>query len=243
MAMTRAPNSAGGRFVARAVLAVSTALLGCGGAERTRTAEERGETLFQSAVASDAPGNVFACATCHGTTARRSFDTGASLIGAPNRPSFWGGAEVDYLRALNQCRRGFMGASQDYASTDRDALDLTAYLLSAGGAVSPQPFSVVTTVANVANGDATRGESVMVAACSRCHGDADGRGRLSARISSLRADFQRAHAAYTPAERRLIFIEKVRHGSFLGYGGDMPPYSLEAMGDTDLSDLLTYLGL
>ncbi len=241
--MTSAQASAGGRFVARAVLAVGAALVGCGGSERTRTAEERGETLFQSAVASDAPGNVFACATCHGTTARRSFDTGASLIGAPNRPSFWGGAEVDYLRALNQCRRGFMGASQDYASTDRDALDLTAYLLSAGGSVSPQPFSVVTTIANVANGDATRGESVMVAACSRCHGDADGRGRLSARISSLRADFQRAHAAYTPAERRLIFIEKVRHGSFLGYGGDMPPYSLEAMGDTDLSDLLAYLGL
>ena len=74
-------------------------------------------------------------------------------------------------------------------------------------------------------------------------GDADGNGRLNAHIPTLRADFQKAHAQYTPQERRLIFIEKVRHGSFLGYGGQMPPFSLESLSDAELGDLLAFVGL
>jgi thiosulfate dehydrogenase len=41
----------------------------------------------------------------------------------------------------------------------------------------------------------------------------------------------------------LVFIEKVRHGGFLGYGGLMPPFSLEAMTDAELGALLSFLGL
>jgi thiosulfate dehydrogenase len=40
-----------------------------------------------------------------------------------------------------------------------------------------------------------------------------------------------------------VFIEKVRHGGFLGYGGDMPPYSLEVLPDATVSDLLEALGV
>jgi thiosulfate dehydrogenase len=43
--------------------------------------------------------------------------------------------------------------------------------------------------------------------------------------------------------RQLVVIEKVRHGQFFGVGGSMPPYSQEALPDTDLGALLAFLGL
>jgi thiosulfate dehydrogenase len=40
-----------------------------------------------------------------------------------------------------------------------------------------------------------------------------------------------------------VFVEKTRHGGFLGYGGTMPPFSLNVLSDEDLADLLTFLRL
>ena len=40
---------------------------------------------------------------------------------------------------------------------------------------------------------------------------------------------------------RPITIEKVRHGKYFGVGGNMPLYSLEALSDAQLSDILAYL--
>ena len=40
-----------------------------------------------------------------------------------------------------------------------------------------------------------------------------------------------------------MFVEKVRHGAFLSYTGTMPPFSLEALPDEDLADILSYLDL
>lgn len=40
-----------------------------------------------------------------------------------------------------------------------------------------------------------------------------------------------------------MFVQKVRHGGFLGYGGKMPPYSQEKLTDQDLGDLLELLGV
>ena len=34
----------------------------------------------------------------------------------------------------------------------------------------------------------------------------------------------------------------VRHGGFLGYGGEMPPFSVEKLSDAELADLIEYLG-
>jgi thiosulfate dehydrogenase len=43
--------------------------------------------------------------------------------------------------------------------------------------------------------------------------------------------------------QRLIFIEKIRHGRFLGYGGEMPPFSSELLSDADVADVLEYLSI
>jgi thiosulfate dehydrogenase len=42
---------------------------------------------------------------------------------------------------------------------------------------------------------------------------------------------------------RLAFIEKIRHGPFLGLTGTMPPYAVEQLADTDLGALLVLFGL
>ncbi len=48
---------------------------------------------------------------------------------------------------------------------------------------------------------------------------------------------------YTDEDRRLVFVEKTRHGGFLGYGGQMPLFSAEVLSDVDMADLLAYLGV
>jgi len=51
------------------------------------------------------------------------------------------------------------------------------------------------------------------------------------------------HAGYSLRSQRLVFIEKIRHGLFLGYGGDMPPFSKEQLSDAEISDVLEALGV
>jgi sulfite reductase beta subunit-like hemoprotein len=46
---------------------------------------------------------------------------------------------------------------------------------------------------------------------------------------------------YTAEERILVFVEKIRHGAFLGAGGPMPPFSMETLSDQDVGDILTFL--
>jgi hypothetical protein len=48
---------------------------------------------------------------------------------------------------------------------------------------------------------------------------------------------------FDATDTRVSFIEKSRHGAFLGLYGSMPPYRLEALPDADLSDLLAFLEL
>jgi hypothetical protein len=52
-----------------------------------------------------------------------------------------------------------------------------------------------------------------------------------------------AHEVYGPSGVRQAVTEKVRHGSFLGVEGVMPPFSREALADSELADVITYLGL
>jgi thiosulfate dehydrogenase len=191
----------------------------------------------------DARFNVFACATCHDVVPL--IKPGASLAGATLRPSFWGGQENDLLRAVDDCRTYFMDASAPLSSADADAQDLYAYLVSLEpGDSDPVPFTIVQTVADVPRGDAGRGTALFANACATCHGSMHGgSGRLASRIPVLPDETLAAHASYGAADQRLIFIEKVRHGGFLGYGGDMPPFSLEILDDSGLSDLLEGLGV
>jgi len=93
--------------------------------------------------------------------------------------------------------------------------------------------------------DEARGKALYTAACANCHGDVHtGKGRLAASIPILPEDTIAEHTYLgTLTATRVVFIEKARHGGFLGYGGVMPPFSLEALSDAELADILDYLGV
>ncbi|HVJ14355.1 MAG TPA: hypothetical protein VM686_02900, partial [Polyangiaceae bacterium] len=81
-------------------------------------------------------------------------------------------------------------------------------------------------------------------ACRPCHGElGSGARRLSEVIPVLPDEAVAKHSSYSVEEQRLVFVEKVRHGRFFGYGGFMPPFSLEALPDERLADLLSALEL
>ena len=56
-------------------------------------------------------------------------------------------------------------------------------------------------------------------------------------------DYLNKTYAFDKVQVRVTFVEKIRHGGFLGVFGNMPLYSLEAMSDADLGALLTFLDL
>jgi thiosulfate dehydrogenase len=95
-------------------------------------------------------------------------------------------------------------------------------------------------------GDPLRGATVYALACKGCHGPMhSGADRLVDTAPVVPEDVLSTHPAsdYTQAERRLVFVEKIRHGRFLGEGGRMPPFSVEALSEQALGDLLAALGL
>jgi thiosulfate dehydrogenase len=235
-----------------APLGLAVGLSGCGtapGPAWQQSPEERGQALFESRQLSPASSNVFSCSTCH--DARPSGDApikpGAPLAGATERPLFWGGQENDLLLSIDACRSTFMRAPAPLAPDDAQAEALYAYLVSLEpGDPRPAPFTVVREIADVPRGDAARGPWVFERACAACHGTLhEGVGRLGLRVPVLPEETLAAHPApdYSPRVQRLVFIEKTRHGGFLGYGGFMPPFSLEVLPDPDLSDLLEALGV
>lgn len=214
---------------------------GCGAQAVPALAE--GARLFESPSLSTDPANRFACSTCHareaGGAARHP---GYPLGGAARRPSFWGGAEVSLLDATNVCLGRFQRGAPLGADAD-DGRALFVYLASLPGEERALPF---TTVANVdasydralPAGDAARGATSYAAACAGCHGAlGSGDGRLGTNVPML------GRCAGCSTAPRLRAIEKVRHGSFLGAGGVMPPFSLEALADGELADVLAALGL
>jgi len=238
------------------VLALASALglVACGssgsGAEETpQTPVEQGESLFASRKLSPSSINLFSCSTCHDAQPSGStrIKPGAPLAGATLRPLFWGGQENDLLLSLDACRTIFMNARDPLAVDDPQADALYAYLESLEpGDPQPIPFSVVRDIADIPRGDAARGQQVFERACATCHGTMhEGVGRLGLRVPVLPEQTLEAHPAptYSPRVQRLVFIEKTRHGAFLGYGGYMPPFSTEVLPDAVLSDLLEGLGV
>ncbi|HEY3493169.1 MAG TPA: c-type cytochrome [Polyangiaceae bacterium] len=221
---------------------------GCsdGGNDAEESAVERGRQLFEAGPLSDSGLNVYSCASCHEqhpSGGSRIFP-GAAMAGSTLRPSFWGGQENDLLRSLEDCRTYFMYANSPLDREGGAASDLYAFLASLEpGNAEPVPFSVVRTVEPLPRGDAARGAELFTNACSACHGTMhEGAGALR-RVPALPDATLLDHPDSDPAEMRLIFIEKVRHGGFLGYGGAMPPFSSEVLGDAELSDILEALGV
>jgi thiosulfate dehydrogenase len=215
--------------------------------EKTEIA--RGHALFQSKTLSSSALNLFSCAHCHDDKARdpKVRKPGALLAGVTERPSYWGGQEDELLRAIDDCRTEFMSASTPLSARSADADALYAYLASLSpGDANAVPFTVVREIEDISRGDATRGAPTYAGACKPCHGSMHaGLGRLGELVPILPDDTLLAHPppAYSPRTQRLVFIEKTRHGVFLNYGGQMPPFSLEVLPDADLADVLEALGV
>ncbi|NUO49357.1 MAG: c-type cytochrome [Polyangiaceae bacterium] len=232
--------AAGGLF-----FAIAAAGAACSGetTTETRTAVEHGEVLFGLSQLSPAPGNKLACIDCHDADA--THQTGGSLAGATSRPSYWGGSELTLLGAVNHCRYYFMLADTPWTGEEVEARAIYAYLESLPGDGAAAPFSIGSVV-DPGPGDAGRGKAVYETACASCHGaKGTGEDAITPTAPVLPDETLAAHppASYTDAERRLVFIQKTRHGTFLGYGGQMPPFSLEVLSDAELADLLTYMGV
>jgi thiosulfate dehydrogenase len=229
------------------LLAFASVANGCG-----ETKEEEavvlGRLLFEEPRASSSSLNGYSCATCHRATPEATDDRilpGAVLAGAHERPSFWQGQERDLLRAINHCRNYFMGAPEPWKPEDENARALYAYIISLPPAVKePVPFSVVGAIVDLPPGDPAVGAEVYRRACRSCHGDAHtAAGRLVPHAPLLPEQTLAVHADYTPVNKRLVFVEKARHGVFLGYAGTMPPFSREAISDEQMGALLAFLGV
>lgn len=214
---------------------------------KTEDPAERGQVLFSSTALSPSSLNAYSCASCHDTASGSVLrKPGANLAGVTLRPSYWGGQENDLLESINACRNYFMLANQPLQPTDADADALFAYLHSLEpGDSKPVPFELVKIIDDpLARGDADRGRQVYSTTCANCHGGAHtGMGRISTRVSILPEDTLVEHAQYSARVQRLIFIEKIRHGRFYGYGGEMPPFSLQVLPNGDVSDVLEFLGI
>ncbi len=215
------------------------------------TAIEHGAALFADAATAGVEVNSYACATCHSAASPTGDEIlpGAPMAGVVKRPSYWGGQERDLLRSINHCLYFFMLKDDPWLKDDVEARAMYAFLESLPGGASGEeavPFTIAVAFDDPPQGDAARGEVTFERACASCHGDPfTGEGRLVQRASVLPGQWLDAHPLdkYTPLDRRLVFTEKVRHGTFLNYGGQMPPFSLEALTDQDIGDLLAHLGV
>ncbi|NUP11052.1 MAG: c-type cytochrome [Polyangiaceae bacterium] len=213
------------------------------------TAADHGRDLASDPSIANAAQNRLSCSDCHAETKDEASAhlPGAPLAGATLRPSYWGGQENTLLRSVNNCLYYFMAADAPWDGTEDDAVAIYAYLesLEESGDASAQPFTIGDVV-DPGSGDASRGEAVYENGCAFCHGaKTTAAGRLIPYAPTLPEETLADHPDpdYDAEDRRLVFVEKIRHGGFLGYGGTMPPFSLEALSDEDLADLLTYLGV
>ena len=215
------------------------------------SAVEHGRALFEDPAVAATDFNQYSCATCH-TGESASDDVirpGGSLRGVTERPHYWAGQELDLLGAVNACLYWFMLVDEPWTAEDERARAIYAYLESISQGTEgteAAPFTIVLNIAELPAGDAARGADAYRRACAECHGAVHtGADRLVDRAPILPDQTLDEHplGEYTADERRLVFVEKARHGAFISYTGQMPPFSLEALPDEDLADILQYLDL
>ncbi|MFO0746920.1 MAG: c-type cytochrome [Myxococcota bacterium] len=206
------------------------------------SAVERGRELFESPAFSASEFNVFACGTCHGTSAAPP-TIAVSLAGVTDRSAWWNGEIRTLYGAVDFCWAYFMRGHPDLDPQSDDARALFAYLesLGSGQPAVPLSYTVVETIADPGAGDAAAGATAWQAHCASCHGAPHtGAGRLGALVSVV-PESSRTFAAELGVDPRLVVIEKVRHGRFFGVGGNMPFYPSEILSDQALADILEYL--
>jgi thiosulfate dehydrogenase len=238
------------------VLAMAS-LSACGDPEPVvveRTAVEHGRALFEDPALDGSASNRLACATCHAEQASGEGGPilpGAPLAGVTERASYWGGAELTLLGAVNQCRYYFQFADEPWTGEETEARAVYAYLESLGSAEKAPVSFTIGAVVDPGAGDGARGEGLYARACASCHGAAHTglapgpkmRDVPSAPVLPEQTLAEHPLDEYTNDERRLVFVEKTRHGTFFGYGGQMPPFSVESLTDRDLADVLAFLGV
>lgn len=227
----------------RALFALSFALAACTPVD----AKRYGEQLFHDSEFAGSQFNVWSCATCHrtGEAVDSRMLPGAPLAGVLQRPRFWGGAVARPIDAASFCYVAFMRGPEALRADEPRSRALFEYLESLpGGATETQPFTLVRNVSALPAGDANAGAATYANACQGCHGEkGSGKGRAST-LASVLPDVQNDYPTLFPGVKpSLVFIEKVRHGQFLGVGGNMPPFSTETLSDAQLADLLAYLGV
>jgi thiosulfate dehydrogenase len=135
-----------------------------------------------------------------------------------------------------------------FEASEPEAQAIWAYLESLSqtdDGAEAVPFTVPAVPAIPPSGSASAGELVYDRACKRCHGSmhtGDGRIGLVAPILPDQTLAEHPDPDYTDADRLFVFAQKTRHGSYYGYGGSMPPFSLEVLPDAELGDLLAAFG-
>jgi thiosulfate dehydrogenase len=221
------------------------ALLGCASDPGvvTTTAVERGEKHASDPGFAESKFNAFACTTCHARDGGGMLP-GAPLAGAARRPTFWGGRFTTLSDAVNECATKFMRA-EPLDPRAKKWIDLWAYLDSIGerGPRDPWPFETVYRIVDLPRGNEAAGKTVWDGACRRCHGEPKtGAGTLGT-ASIVPNDTIEEHGKEGADVVRQVVIEKVRHGSYLGFPGVMPPFSKQVLSDQQVADVLTYLGL
>lgn len=215
------------------------------------TAVTLGQAVFADPGFSSSRINQYSCATCHrvGPEDRpTAILPGGSLAGSTLRPDFWGGTVTHFSDAVALCYRRFMRGGTLETGSDK-ALQLYVYLESLNrtpGASSLRvAFTIPATVPVPPMGDAARGAVVWRNGCANCHGDPrSAASRPIALASVLPTDTETEHTAamgYTMDSLRQVFLEKTRHGAFLGFAGVMPPFSTQTLSDQELNDLVTFL--
>jgi len=221
-------------------LAVVMLVAGCG----SQPALDYGRQLFDSTSISSAASNPFKCSTCHETTATPTKQLpGYVLYDSTVRAAWWGGNVDTLLDATNQCIYNFMRGNVLAADDDKGrALFVYLESISPDPSAPTLPLTVVENIVDVPSGDPGMGEVIWNQSCANCHGAPHtGQGRLSDQVSLVPDDSIAAHGTDPITGARPVVIEKVRHGKFFAVGGNMPLFSVEAMSDTSLGDILAYL--
>jgi thiosulfate dehydrogenase len=221
------------------LVVICIALGGC-----TISAHDYGKELFDDPSVSAAASNNFRCATCHERVAAPThLRPGYTLWDVTRRPTWWGGFELSLLDSINQCVVNFM-RGQPLAAGDDKARSLLVYLesLSPDADAPAWPITIVQNIVDVASGDPQLGQQLYTDGCANCHGAAHtGQGRIETAASLVPDDSIAAHGTSPTTGARPVVIEKTRHGKFFMVGGNMAPYSLEALSDAQLGAILGYL--
>jgi thiosulfate dehydrogenase len=221
-------------------LVIAALAAGCG----SRPAVDYGRALFDDPSVSTAASNPFKCSTCHQVVATATeLRPGYTLHDAASRPSWWGGNVATLLDATNQCVTQFM-RGRALAPDDEKGRALYVYLASESpDATAPLlPLTVVQNIVDVKSGDSGRGLEAYQQACAGCHGAPHtGNGRISTAASIIPDETLAMHGTNPTTGARPVVTEKVRHGKFFNIGGNMPLFSVEALSDAQLGDVLAYL--